>query len=156
MQKWSLTCLILFTGFFIVACNKKEQSNPVDRGTTLTTHQWKIKTLYYRMKSDATNLNFTSVVYQPCELDDVYVFATDSTFSRGDGAISCTIMDFFGPWGSGTWSANGDVSQFAIKNIYYSITFTVDELTNTSMILEQETRDTFGNDVVYTYDFVSG
>jgi hypothetical protein len=125
-----------------------------DRAAALTTHQWKIKACLYRLKSDAANLDFTTVLYQPCELDDIYVFATDSTFKRSESAQLCTISSFFGPWGTGTWSSNSGLTQMSINTFYYSVEFTVDELTNTSFILEQATKDRFGNDIIYTYQFV--
>ena len=107
------------------------------------------------MKSDQTNSDFTSALYHSCELDDTYVFAADSTFGRNDNAQVCDAgLGVFGPWGTGTWSTNDDLSQIGIKTFYYSVVFNVDELTNTSFILEQATKDNFGNDIVYTYEFV--
>lgn len=153
MLRMCFSCFVLFVAIYIIGCNKKDSATP-DRTTLLTTHQWKIKTLYYRMKTDATNLDFTSVVYQPCELDDIYVFASDSSFQRSESAKVCDISSFFGPWGSGKWSANSDLTQLRISTSYYSVLFTVDELSNTSFILEQETKDNFGNDIIYTYQFI--
>jgi hypothetical protein len=152
MLKSFVAYSIFFIALYMTACSKKDEPT-VDRTTLLTTHQWKIKAVLYRMKSDATNLDFTTVVYQPCELDDIYVFATDSSFKRSESAIVCTVSDFFGPWGTGTWSSNSDLTQLSIKTFYYSVNFIVNELTNTSFILEQDTKDSFGNDIVYTYEF---
>jgi hypothetical protein len=153
MFKSFLSGSIFFIVLYITACSKKEQSAP-NRTTLLTTHQWKIKACLYRLKTDASNLDFTTVVYQPCELDDIYVFATDSGFARSESAQVCTISSFFGPWGTGKWSVNSEWTEMTISTFYYSVVFTVDELTDTSFILEQATKDRFGNDIIYTYEFV--
>jgi hypothetical protein len=144
---------VLLIAAYLTSCNKKDEPAP-DRVTLLATHQWKIKACLYRMQGDASNLDFTSVVYQPCELDDIYYFGSDSSFERNESALVCSIGSFFGPWGTGTWSANSDLSQMKIQTFYYSVLFTVRILTGERLVLEQATKDSFGNDVIYTYEFV--
>jgi hypothetical protein len=145
----------LFIVFLIIACNKKGTTVKPDPRTLLTAHAWKINALLYRMQGDAVNDDFTNYVYKDCESDDTYTFGTDSTFIRNDNVITCSIPVYFGPYGEGNWSGNNDLTQLTIKTAYYSATFTVDELTTNSLIIEQATKNVFQNDIVYTYEFES-
>jgi hypothetical protein len=118
----------------------------------LTAHSWKIKALLYRMKGDAMNEDFTDHVYHFCEKDDIYTFAADSSFTRDDNVDKCSAVSVFGLYGD-KWTGNNHLTQITISNFFYSIVYTVDELTTTSFIIEQPTKDVFQNDIVYTYEF---
>lgn len=148
-----LACL-----FFLIAvtgCNK-EQTSPPKQGFSvqlLTAHSWKLKRLLYRQKDETTNEDFTAFEYQDCELDDIYTFGADSTFSRADAGVSCDPPFYFGPNGSGTWSFDSSLTAIAIITFTYHASFTVDALNDTSLVIEQPTIDAFRNEIVYTYEF---
>lgn len=146
-------CIAMTFTFFYAGCNKDEQTSEPDRKTLLTAHSWKIKALLYRPASENENSDFTSYVYGDCERDDIYTFRTDSTFIRDDNIVKCSIANYFGPYGTGSWTGNTDLTQFTISATGYSIDFAVNELTSNSFIIEQATKDGFENDIVYTYQF---
>src|SRR5690349_2376126 len=100
--------------FFIAACSKNDHIDQPDRKTLLTAHPWKIKTLLYHTKDDPSNSDFTNYGYEDCELDDTYIFGTDSTFERTDNTDVCLIPFYFGPFGEGNWSGNNDFSELTI------------------------------------------
>jgi hypothetical protein len=106
------------------------------------------------MNGDIANSNLTDYVYEDCERDDIYTFGEDSTFKRDDNTFTCTIPFYFGPYGEGNWTGSNDLSELTIfKSGYYSIVFTVDNITANSVIIEQATKDRFQNDIIYTYEF---
>jgi hypothetical protein len=156
MFRLFLCCFICLSAFVVYSCHKEvpvEQPKGFSRAM-LTAHAWKIKTVLYRKKSDSTNIDFTTI-YQPCELDDIYIFAPDSTFEREDNTDVCVAPEEFGLWGQGNWTGNGDLTKLTVTNgLIFLINFNVLELNDTSLILEEPTRDYLQNDIVYTYEFV--
>jgi hypothetical protein len=147
--------LLFVVVLFTVSCKKSAVQQPKHFSSALlTAHAWQLKTLLYRQKSDTTNNDFTSLVYHDCERDDLYTFATDSIFNRDDNIDICVLQGQYGPYGTGTWRANSDLTHLSLmKPFGYDYEFVVLTLTETDLILEYDTKDVFQNDVVYTYEF---
>jgi len=156
MFRLFLCCFIFLYAFGFYSCGKDvpvTQPKVFSRAT-LTAHPWKLKALLYRKKGDSQNSDFTTFVYKNCELDDLYIFGTDSSFEREDNNDVCNFPGSFGLWGKANWEGNGDLTELSIMNLSYLINFNVLELNNTSFILEESTRDYLENNIVYTYEFV--
>src|SRR5438105_8719432 len=121
---------ILLVCFFISGCRKEKTPRQPSKfsSTLLTAHSWKIKSLLYRKKDDATNSDLTDAVYKPCEKDDIYIFSADSSFTRDDNTDVCGITGVFGPYGVATWVGdnNDNLTQITISAFYYSYAFLFD------------------------------
>jgi len=147
----------LFFSILFLSINCKKSTAPTTKhfsSALLTSHAWKIKALLYRQKGDATNNDLTASLYHDCERDDLYTFGTDSVFNRDDNVDICVLQGDYGPYGTGRWSSNSDLTKLSLmKPFGYDYEFIVLDLTATSLVLEYDTKDVFQNDVVYTYEF---
>jgi|KBSMisStaDraftv2_1062788.scaffolds.fasta_scaffold13354_4 hypothetical protein len=155
MLRLFLYSMIVLCTWGICSCHKDAAEKPkIFSREILTMHPWKIKALLYREKGGTTNNDFTTHVYKPCELDDTYIFAPDSTFTREDNNDVCTSSGYFGLWGQGNWEDNDDLTELSVIETFGVINFNVLELNDSSLILEQPTKDYLQNDIIYTYEFV--
>lgn len=155
MFRLCLYCMIVLCACCACSCHKEATEKPkVFSREMLTAHPWKIKALLYREEGSSTNNDFTTHVYKPCELDDTYIFTPDSTFTREDNNNVCTTSGYFGPWGQGNWEGNGNLTELSIIETFDVINFNVLELNDSSLILEQPTKDYLQNDIIYTYEFI--
>ncbi len=94
MNRFRLPLLMLAL-FAVAGCGK----DPVITKTDLISKAWKYKT--FTAAAGALTLDVLSQM-QPCELDDIYRFTTNKTFTVEEGATKCNASDpqikESGPW----------------------------------------------------------
>lgn len=122
MKRFSIP-LLLVTMIFIAGCSKEGNITKAD----LLSKAWKYKT--FSAVAGALTIDVLSTL-QPCELDDIYRFNSNKTYTIEEGATKCNASD---PQikESGSWRFN------AAETKLYLGTDSVDiiDLTSTSLHL---------------------
>jgi hypothetical protein len=155
----------VFTMVCLVQVSCKKDSNTESRSQLeiLTTTEWKVKNLYLRDLDEpvSANTEARAFSFKNCEVDDVYLFKSDSVFVRKDSLIACdpSLLDpfhvgVFGPYNTGRWSVDADFTQMKVANPpFYNYTWKILTLREGLFEIEQNFTDIFGQQYIYTYRF---
>ena len=145
--------IALLAPLLLIHC-KKDTVSEESRLDLLTGRKWKIDKLLYSVKGDPTSLDFTNGVYKSCELDDVYEFKKDHTFTRTDGSNVCGSIALYGPFGNAGWSADSTLTQLNVELFaVYLYKFKVLNINSTELQLQRSTVDYLQQEALYTFYF---
>ncbi|MEY4595449.1 MAG: hypothetical protein RIQ47_1859 [Bacteroidota bacterium] len=91
MKRLRLLPIILATVVFFSACSKDDDNNnttvPPTKFELLTSHGWRL-TAFYEDGVDMTNQYFSA-----CELDNIFNYNTDYSYSIDEGPTKCSPGD---------------------------------------------------------------
>ncbi|MGZ8552955.1 MAG: hypothetical protein ACXWV8_06085 [Chitinophagaceae bacterium] len=158
-----LYCTFIVFCYSQFSCKKDSNNVPRSQLEILTTTEWKVKNLYLRDLDEpvSANTEARAFTFKNCEVDDVYLFKSDSVFVRKDSLIACdpSLLDpfhigVFGPYNSGRWSADAGFTQMNVANPpFYNYTWKILTLREGLFEIEQNFTDIFGQRYIYTYRF---
>ena len=135
MRKYlNLLAIIVFSPVILISCKKDKDED--SKLKLLTERTWHITQYQYReLPSDPWDVeNIT----EACELDDIFTFFADGTYTFTEGPTKC---DPFDPdlIDSGTWSFQNDQSVLSITSMGETFDFTIEQLdANTLMIMDYD------------------
>jgi Lipocalin-like domain len=128
--------LLAFVAITTFACKKDEAV--VDNTTLITTGKWK-------QISETTAGVDTYASFLACEKDNTLAFATTGTATFDEGATKCDPAD--AQTETATWAFSGtDKKTVVLTQGGFGITFTINELTTTS--LKWQYTNPFDNKIV--------
>ncbi|MEP7251949.1 MAG: lipocalin family protein [Ginsengibacter sp.] len=120
--------------FSFISCKKKDNCSFSESNFV---GSYKIESVTYKMSATSPEIDGTSFIFDPCEVDDITTFNTNHTYTYTDAGTQCT------PPGddTGTWSLNGNTLTFdgAQQNI--------DSFDCTGFVFSQTDYDTPGDKV---------
>jgi hypothetical protein len=126
--------LLMLTATLLFSCKKKKDEDA--KLKLLTERTWHITQYQYReLPTDPWDVEDVTEV---CELDDVFTFLADGTYTLTEGQTKC---DPFDPdlIDSGTWSFQNDQSVLRITSLGETFDFTIEQLDeNTLMIMHYD------------------
>lgn len=117
--------LLIFLCTVQFSCSKTAAIVQRSKFEILTQNKWKVQALYFRDVNEPVSANVAAMyfTFKSCEVDDIYLFKADSTFSRTDSLLKCDPQDLdpfhinvFGPYGNSFWTVDAGFT----KNAYYA------------------------------------
>jgi hypothetical protein len=147
MKKISILLIIGFLTF-TGSCKKKDPE-PATPTQLLVGKKWQLisDVLSYPGYPD-TNL-YTQM--RPCSHDDYRQFNTPNTYVYDEGATKCSILD--SQTTLGLWAFSDNDSKLTITDTNYSDTYTVVELSDSSLKMTMPVPQSIGGDATATLTF---
>ncbi len=126
------TIAILICCFLVIsfsAC-KKDDPKPKTKMDLLTASAWKITDIQYKSGTGAWQSDPSFATSPTCQKDDQLVFKANNTYEFNEGPSKCTASD---PqiFDTGAWAFQDNET----KLLWGSDSFSIDELTETSLII---------------------
>ncbi len=142
-MKTFLTALVLTTILF--SCKKDKEDNQAKSKTTLLTQAAWHHTLVQKRSSPSDPWETNNFSMQPCGMDDIFTFGSNSSYLWDDGPTDCgsspqTIE-------GGNWAFNSDETHMTV-----TITNTAGVTPVQDWTIEQLDENTF----IYSYYFQTG
>jgi hypothetical protein len=149
MKYTQLILLLALTGAG-VSCQKKDEPQPPTRAQLLTGKNWQLRTatLSYPGSNDVDLYAQTSL----CSRDDFRRFELPNTVIYDEGQTTCGV---YNPQTElGVWAFSSNDTKLTITDPKSSTTYTVMEVTATSLRLTLSVPQSTGLDAIETLDFV--
>ncbi|MEP6584178.1 MAG: lipocalin family protein [Ginsengibacter sp.] len=109
MNKINPFIILLFLGVVAsTSCKKKDKVNNCDLTEANFVGSYKIESVTYKMSPSSPDVDGTSLIFDPCELDDVTTFNTNHTYTYADAGTQCNPPAD----DNGTWSLSGSTFTF--------------------------------------------
>ncbi len=108
MKNLNLVVIILIAGAINFSCKKKDKVDNCNLTEANFVGAYKVESVTYKMSATSPEIDGTSLLFDPCELDDVTTFNSNHTYAYSDAGTQCA------PPGddTGIWSLSGSTLTF--------------------------------------------
>ena len=109
MKNFNLAVIILIAGTInFCSCKKKDKVDNCNLTEANFAGSYKVESVTYKMSPTSPEIDGTSLLLDPCELDDVTTFNSNHTYTYSDAGTQCA------PPGddTGTWGLSGNTLTF--------------------------------------------
>lgn len=109
MIKLNRFCILLLVATLsFSSCKKKDKVNNCNLIEANFLGNYKVESVTYKMSSASPEIDGTSLVFDPCELDDITTFNSNHTYTYTDAGTQCAPPRD----DTGTWSLSGNTLTF--------------------------------------------
>jgi hypothetical protein len=151
--------LLILGALYIFSCKKDISAEPIAVYKIVTGTKWKLDAIYFTDSPYVQWANFTTQIYSPCELNDIYEFKKDSLLSRKrtDTITNCTHASAFMPDDGAVWYLDAADTHLIIAKQSFLAVYRYDckilKLDNISMKLQSNFTNYFGSPSAWIFSF---
>ena len=138
----------------IIASCHKENTPQKSKVELLTGTRWQFDRLLYEKPPGSIPSDFSTAIFLPCELDDIFQFKQDGSFVSNENTIICNppTNGFLTAFNGGGWSlSQGDT--LAIMAGLNKQMFLLTNISTSALELKQTMKDYFQEEFTYRFQF---